>query len=496
MRLTFEGGKFVLHKDGKKTETTDIKAAARFRPYAAGKAKTIFDRLMLKAYGAPTGRPQLSMPLYPYQENEGVPFILKQNRTYLAHSPGLGKTAQCLGAVSMKPGRTLIICPSFLKINWAREITKWWNQIPSITMVRDSNKIEMVDWSADFIIVSDSMLLKDWVREALNKIRFRFVFIDEGHRFKTPNAARTVALFGGKTKKIKSSGLIYGAEHVSILSGTPMLNRPIELWPILYAMAPETIDFMSYESFGFKYCGPTRNEYGFQFLGSHNEAELKDKIVGPFMHRLKKEDVLKDLPPKVREVIYAEDNRYKEERALDGELLKDLKRRDFEPPKTLGDYAKMRHLNGLAKIKFAAGFVKEILESDLSESILLFAYHRDVVAGLFEELKNFEPMVIMGGVQNEDRTEIEDLFQSGKGRLIIGNIHAMNLGLTLTRATRVVFAEYDWTPSNNEQAEDRANRIGSKWSVFCQYIVFANSIDEMILRSTLLKEERIRKVVG
>lgn len=497
MKLTFEQGKFVLQKGDQRQTTSDIKAAARFRSVADGKAKMIFEKLMLRDYVIPAGGPTLTADLFPFQVNLGIPHILSKNRSCLAHDPGLGKTAQALGAVSMKEGRTLIVCPSFLKINWAREITKWWPKIPRVAKVLESPKQVDMDWTADFVVTSDAMLLKPWVRDGIKKQDFRFIFIDESQRFKTPSASRTIALFGGKTKIMQSTGLIYKAEHVSALTGTPMLARPIELWPMLYAMAPETIDFMSYEEFGFKFCGPVRNDYGWTFLGSHNEEELKERIRKKFMQVIHRHDVLPELPEKIREIIYVEDdNRYADLKKLDTELLKDLKRRDYEPPATLGDYAKARHANGLAKVTWVKNYVQDLLLHDPRERIILYAYHRDVVQDLARYLAAFKPRVINGGVPPETRVEIEDEFQGGKCRLLIGNIQAMNLGLTLTAATRVVFAEYDWTPSQNEQAEDRANRIGSKWSVYCQYIVFPNSIDEKILESVIKKQETIKKVIG
>lgn len=512
MTLTFQGNQFVIQGPeilpGPSWEklakasfaTTDIKAAVRFRSRADMKAERIFSKFMLTSFELP---PKIVSPLgldlYPFQSDFGVPHILGGNRTYLAHQPGLGKSAQAICAVNSKPGRALIVCPSFLKVNWAREITTWSAvDFPSIEVVPETMKRRYANWNADFIIVSDSMLLRDWVRAGLLAQEFRFVFIDEGHRFKTPEAARTVALFGGQTAHFKSPGLIYRSEHVCVLSGTPLLNRPIELWPILYAMAPELIDFMPYQDFGFHYGGAVQDERGrWRFVGSANEKELKNKIMGRFMQRITKKHVLKDLPDKVREVIAIADfdQRQPEIKAMDRSLLLQFRESGFERPKELGDYATVRHETGLSKIIWSAHFIDNILTGDQLEQIILFAHHRDVVSGLAKALEHWKPEVINGGVSLSDRTKIQDRFQEGNCRLIIGNIDAMNLGLTLTAATRVVFTEYSWTPALNEQAEDRAHRIGQKDSIFCQYLVLQGSIDEAILSSVLSKEKSIAKVM-
>ncbi len=505
MVLTFEKNKFILTKaNGAQVVTTNIKEAARFRLHADCKAEKIFNKLMLKALPFPAGGLLVpkGLELLPFQNDLGVPFILTHNRSYLAHQPGLGKTAQAVVAASSgKPNaKTLVIMPSFLKTTWAREITKWSHRdFPTIRIVPESIQQPTMNWGAEFILVSDAMLTKSWVLTALSKIKFDFLFIDEAHRFKNPLAARTVALFGGRTERGTAlPGLIYNIERVSALSGTPMLNKAIELWPILYAMAPETIDFMSYQNFGFKYGDAFQDERGrWHFTGSANEDDLKKKIMGTLMQRITKADVLKDLPDKVREVVVVtKDTRSKDIVAMDRDACKYFGKGTFEVPESLGTYAIIRHETGLSKVAWVSKMVAEILFDDENESIILFAHHRDVVQKLAQELIWYKPRIVQGGISPIVRTEIEDEFQSGKCRLIVGNIDAMNLGLTLTKATRVVFAEYAWTPALNEQAEDRAHRIGQKDSVFVQYVVLAGSMDEKILEVLLKKQTSIEKVIG
>ncbi len=511
--LTFTDSFFVLGptllaldaKDwtpiGNSFKTRNVFEAARFKAYADAKTKRIFERLMLKTLKLPAGGASITPPgleLFDFQRFRGVPHILGSNHTYLAHSPGLGKSAQFIASVNQKPGKADIICPSFLRYTWAREITKWaTGDFPTIGVVTDSANYQRVNWDADYLLVPDSMLGRLWVVDSLTKRNARHVAVDEAHRFKTPNASRTVSLFGGDNGKFRSPGLVYEAEHATLMSGTPMLNRAIELWPILYAMAPELIDFMPYHDFGFKYGGPVQQDDGrWKFLGSSHEAELKARIMGRFMQVIDKRDVLPDLPVKVRQaVIVDKDTRQADVVALDRETL-DRFDGDFERPERFGEQAVLRHENGLAKVQWAAKFIAEILDADPDEKILVGAHHRDVVAGLAQILAYFRPAVINGGVDNDERHRIEKDFQTGGGRLIIANIDSANLGLTLTAATRVVFVEYQWTPDLNYQFEDRANRIGSEWSIFCQYIVLPNSIDESILTSNIIKDERRKKVIG
>lgn len=481
--------------------TSNLKEAARFRTVEDEKAKRIFDKFALRSIPLPSGGLTDSFfePLMPFQRERGIPFILSRNRSYLAHDPGLGKSAQFITSVALKPGKTLVICPSFLRINWAREITKWFiRDFPSIAVVPETAKRTQMNWNADFIICSDSMVLRSWVRHALTKIKFRHIGIDEGHRFKNPGASRSIVVLGGRKGAIKSPGLIYNSEHTTILSGTPMLSRPIELWSILFSMAPEVIDFMSYLDFGYHFCGPRRDARGnLLFTGCTNAVELKSRIYNSgFMQRIAKDDVLPDLPDKVREIVWiGEDPRPKDVKAFDLELTKHFET-EFEKPKSLGSWARFRKITGLAKVDFAVNFITEILREDPDEALIVFAYHREVVEKLAAGLSLFAPMVVMGGVPNEKRIQIEDAFQSGRRRLLIGNIKAMNLGLTLTRARRGIFVEYSETPTENVQAEDRMHRIGQADSVFCQYLVLTHSIDEVYLNMILSKQKTIKKVIG
>lgn len=511
--LSFAKGKFTLktanaptevdwyfNKATKLYETRKLKAANTFKNFADESAKRIFDQFALKKYTTPPGAfhglddPNYKIPLMPFQRQRGVPFILKQNHTYLAHEPGLGKTIQAISAVSAKPGKTWVICPAFLRVNWAREITKWFiYDFPTIGIIQTESTPH--EYGQDFLIISDAILEKPQVlKNILAQSPPKFIFIDEGHRFKTPEASRTTALYGGRNGRIKSPGIVYKAEHVSVLSGTPLLKTPIELWTTLYSLAPETIDFMSYHEFGHHFSKSFLVDGRiWVFKGSKNEDELKRRLE-PFMQRITKEEVLPELPPKIREMVFVTKYRGQDTLKWDDTVTKEFLKSKHPKPESLGEFARLRRMVGVEKIVPTIQFIKEILDEDPSERIILYAYHRDNVADLAKGLEKFNPRVIMGGVQHLDRVATEDAFQNGDCRLIIGNLRAMGLGLTLTRATRVVFMEYSETPAENEQAEDRAHRIGQKGSVYIQYLVLPNSLDEIYLGMIMEKQFTLEKL--
>lgn len=517
MGLSFKNGKFILtdkipfydtgspfewshDKKTKSFSTTNVEAASRFQDIADKNAKYILKQRVQKINpqaGKSVVYPNHVTPM-PFQL-KGVEYSLQRNRSYKAHQPGLGKSMQfILSCNSIKADQYLVIAPSFLKFNWAREITMFSIiDFPRIEIVPETDKRFEMDWNAEFIICSDSMLQKSWVLEKLLRIKFGAIGIDEGHRFKSYEANRTKALYGGEIENFKSPGIVYPCEHIEVLSGTPMLHCPIDLWTTLFALAPNTIDFMDYTDFGFRYCGAHRNDRGnWLFNGSSNEEELHNRIIPRFMHRVRKKDVLKDLPDKIREIILIDkDTRKKDVVEFDEEVQKKLTRNPNFKPETLAEWAKFNHITGLAKVDWVCRYVDEILKFDDTEQIILFCHHRDVLEKALEKLKKYSPLKIYGGVSDSERLMIQDEFEKGKCRLLGGNIKAMNLGLTLNKATRICFLEYLGTPADNEQAEDRAHRIGQTKGVLMQYFVLMNSIDESRLRNIFKKEKSFNKVI-
>lgn len=473
-------------------ETRSLRAAAVYKQFADADVKAIFDRTFQDFYILPAGLP-LPSELDPHQR-EGVEWILSRKRSYLAHAPGAGKTAQAIVAM-MCAGtcRDLIIAPPSLVKNWEREIykvTDWFDWFPTIGIVGSSENQDRVAWGADFIICPDSMLTKPWVYRKLLEMDPDFIVVDEASRFKDPLAKRTGALFGSDTYP----GLTQTPRHVVLMDGSPMPNRPIELWAPIYAMDPESIDCMSYEEFGHRYCGARQNEYGhYLFDGSNNEKELKSKLAQGFMHVVTESQL--SHPERLRSMLFMDkDVRSSEQKTWERKHLDQIK--EFSDGITQGDMARFRQELGMKKVPFIAKYVAERLK-DKNESILLFAWHRDVIDDLAYELRNFNPGVVLGGTPSGIREIYFQKFQEGQTKLLIMNIASGGRGHNLQNADRVIFGEFAWTDETNKQAEKRASRRGSTKSfVRCEYIVAPHSMDEKVLSSLFTKEKRVKRVIG
>lgn len=500
-KLTFANEKFILFKDGVKTEISDFEKAVRYREYADVQAEKILDRAFVKYYPVVYELPKF----LDAHQKEGVKWILSRSRSYLAHAPGAGKTAQAIVAslFASGDGQTLFIVPPSLTTNWEREISKFLHMMGyhegdfTVSVVPRSNQKDFTKWDSDFLIIPDSMITKRWVNENLKHVKKKFIAVDEASRFKEPTSQRSIYLFGGRVKDRFAPGIIRGAKHVVLMDGSPMPNRPMELWAPTYAMSPESIHFMSQNDFGFRYCGARMNDFGqWEFKGSSREDELKEKLQANFMHVVN-EDRLNHPERRRSIVLMDKDVRSHQMKTWERENAGSMKLSDITETDSKGELASYRKQLGVKKVPFIAKYVRERLEAK-NESILLFTWHREVGEELKTALKEFKPRLIIGDTDQATREEGFYAFQSGATRILIGNILAMGRGLNLQKADRVIFGEYAWSNETNLQAEKRASRKGRDQDlpVRCEYICCPDSLDEVILHSVMRKEERVKKVIG
>lgn len=404
---------------------------------------------------------------------EAVEWALKRKRTYLALDPGLGKTIVAALIANKTKAHIFYVCPPFLTQNTNAEFEKW-------------------TFEKKLFLLPDSMLTKESTMQrlrleiaTLDKGTEKILIIDEAHRFKNGQAQRSDVLYYGILPLFKDDRIVF-------MSGTPMPNsRPMELWPVIQHAAYEVFNVNRF-SYGLKYCGGYKDAFGWKFDGFTNKQEFKAKIFRSFMLRQKK-DLLK-LPPKMEGLLTVGEGippvvskvekkileHYSPEDLIEGRI----KKQNGETELHLATYIR---LLGEYKLKYALPYIESLLE-ETHENLLLFAIHKGTVAGLESALKKFKPLVITGDVHKDKRQELVNQFQSSKAhRVFIGNIQACGVGFTLTKATRVLFVEFSWVDGENQQASDRAHRIGQNQSVLVQYVVLKDSFDRTRMEVLLKK---------
>lgn len=432
---------------------------------------------------------------YPHQL-EAIAFAKERSASYLALSPGLGKTIVAATLSREKGALTVYITPPSLIENVKAEYARF-HPLARAAVYGD-RKADFK--TADLVLLPDSQLTAAtfyFVMGILakNEKRESLLIVDEAHRFTNEKAQRTMVLLGKK----RGEGLISLFDSHVYMSGTPLSNRPMELYPILSRSAPETIGHMSYYDFGQRYCDGKKVQIKFgrspkwawDFSGQSNLKELSGKILGTFMLRQKKDRL--ELPPRIEEVFLFSRTMSPRLTGLDRRLgdeyedVTDLMRRELAGS---GDVhvATYRRLLGVEKARAAAEYIDAIM-AETDESLIVFAEHKDAIASLSEFLHKHAPIIITGETPAGERQRLVDLFQSGKSRIVLGNYKAMGVGFTLTKASRVIFVEFSWNPADNEQAIDRAHRIGQTKTVYAQYMVYKDSIDKRVIEAILKKRQ-------
>lgn len=438
--------------------------------------------------------------LFPYQK-EGVAFIeSRKGRALLGDEMGLGKTIQALAWLELHPESrpAVIVCPAHLKINWAREAKSGLSKA-DVEVLSGEKPYPIT--SRDIIIINYDILPNKYTVEKdangkkrykeipgtgwvdhLIKIKPQVMVFDEAHYIKNNSAFRTKG-----TKKLAKS-----IPHVIAISGTPIVNRPIEGWNILQIL-DRTI-FPNFVDFTHTYCDAKHNGFGWDYTGASNKEKLHKILTETVMIRRKKADVLPELPSKLYSFIPMEmDNRKEYQKAMDNfiDYLKETKGvKAANKAKAAEHLVRIEGLKQLAvkgKMKHAVNWIRDFLEEN-GNKLVVFAVHKTVIDGLMKEFKDIA-VKVDGGLTAQQRDDAVQAFQDDpKVKLFVGNIQAAGTGLTLTAASAVAFVELPWTPGDLVQAEDRCHRIGQEDTVNVYYLLADRTIEEDI--ADLLDQKR------
>ncbi len=510
---------FLWNPIKKRWETKDVKKAMKLINYADGIAlEKIKEKIreirtsiaMSKQISADIDIPKPDCLEYLPFQKAGIAYALERDVTLFADEMGLGKTIQAIGYINAKNDikRVLVICPATLKLNWKREMEKWLVRKFDIDFATTKDFPDV-----DIVIINYDIVTK--LRKQIDAVEWDLLICDECHALKNPKAMRTIAILGKKDGKEKVANGIK-AKYKLFLTGTPVLNKPIELYPLLSSL---NIFFAkSFWDFAAKYCGAYNNGWGWRFDGASNLEELQTNLRSTIMIRRLKEDVLKELPSKRRQIIeIAAEGKYLEQVEKEKELqekynlkieelenlLKNTSEEEYKKAVeelrytkkiAFDEMAKIRHETALIKLPAVIEHCKNLLETQMK--IVVYAHHIDVIRELKRGLIEFNPVTLTGENSIEERQKVVDLFQNDENvRVFIGSITAAGIGITLTAASVAVFAELDWVPSNITQAEDRLHRIGQKDSVLIQHLVIDNSIDAKMAKTIVEKQEIILKIL-
>ena len=409
--------------------------------------------------------------LYPYQE-DGISLIKKFNgRALLSDEMGLGKTFQALSWIHQNnKWPAVVVCPAHLKWVWYSEALSKLGirgnvlngNNPSKIIIPVKNKLTIINYD----------ILGGWKKQ-IKKIKAKTLVIDECHYIKNLNVLRTKRILN-IAKKIP---------HIIAISGTPLLSRPIELFPVLHLLRKDL--FPSFWDFAFRYCKPKATPHGWIYKGSDNLNELHSKLKRNMMIRRLKKDVMKELPDKTRQVIPVDIENMNEYQQAEKDFIKWLKKisisKALKANRTIviSKIGYLKRLSSQLKLKNIHQWIDNFLEES-DQKLVIFGIHKKILKDIYNKHKSISVKIDGDTSQKKRKTAVKQFQTNKKTRLFIGNIIAAGTGITLTSAYNTLFVEMDWNPGNHIQAEDRTHRIGQKNAAFYYYLVAKNTIEEKL----------------
>lgn len=457
------------------------------------------------------------LALFPFQK-VGVTWLASRQAGLLADDMGLGKTIQALTAMP-ENAPILVIGPAVAKYVWATEAKKWRPDL-KVTMLEGRKSFK---WPApgEMVVTNYDIIDSPTTAPAPGTV----VIADEAQCLKNSKTQRT-----SRFRDIGAAARNNGGK-TWILTATPLMNRPGELWSVLQAAGIAREAFGSWENFVRLFDG-VQDRWGAMVWGTPDPSvpELLRKV----SLRREKKDVLPDLPEKrYREIIVDLDEKtrkacmkaasvletYTRFNAINGDptpeqvrsntlktsredmvnrmgedvvhsveeadrILKQMVSLNFE------DMSRARAALATAKIPALIKLVEEYEEQE--EPVVVFSAHRAPIDA-FASREGWR--VITGDTPAEERVEIQQAFQDGKLKGVAGTIDSAGTALTLTRASNAIFVDLEWTPALNTQAEDRILRIGQTRGVLITILVANFPLDQRVTALLQTKKRIIQKSI-
>ncbi|WP_291579064.1 SNF2 helicase associated domain-containing protein [Clostridium sp. UBA6640] len=417
----------------------------------------------------------------------------------LADEMGLGKTLQTIAFLASEKsgGPSLVIAPSSLIYNWKNEFEKFTPEVKVIVVSGNkSTREELIkDLSENDVVITSYPLIRRDIEEYKN-FKFNYCILDEAQQIKNPSSINASSV-----KEISAKGYF-------ALSGTPIENSLTELWSIFDFIMPGYL--LSHSKFTQKY------ELPIVKYNDSNSLEALNKRIKPFILKRFKKDVIKELPPKIEHRLIVEMT--EEQKKIYGAYLAQFKDEMEEEINNNGfNKSKIKIFSLLTRLrqiccdpsvfienyKGSSGKI-EALEGLIEEGIngnhkiLIFSQFTSVLKNIAKRLDKNEIsyMYLDGSTKIEERLKMVNEFNEGSIEVFLISIKAGGTGLNLTSADLVIHFDPWWNPAVEDQATDRAHRIGQKNTVEVIKLIAKGSIEEKIFHLQEKKKEMIDNVIS
>lgn len=425
---------------------------------------------------------------YPHQ-TETLRVIDQFNgRNLVALDPGLGKTSISLRwAKKHNAWPCVVVCPATVKYNWESEALHFIDVRASMCESQTPPRLVRGFSTRPQLVIINYDILQYW-KEYITELNPKTFILDECQYLSNPGTYRTESM----------QELAPNAEHILALSGTPLTNRPIELWPILNLLWPA--EFPSRWSFAQNYCNPRYTPWGWDFTGSSNLDQLHHLLLEKGMVRFRKEDVLKDLPPKNWNTLPLQLSDPGEYHEANTDFLNWMKRTMAHKARKAAKAEKVTKVSYLLqliarlKLRGVVDWANNFLAENPQDKLIMFAIHQKALRVLERRIEA-KSVTVDGNVVGRDRQSVIDQFQKDpKTRVFIGST-AAGVGINLTAASDIGIAQFPWRPGDLTQWVGRAHRIGQTRTVNANYLVAADTIEVDQCRLLYRKQKTLSAVL-
>ena len=460
----------------------------------------------IKLAGDPLGQgarelPEVAAPLAdilrPYQR-EGVHWMLqlavREMGGILADDMGLGKTLQTLAMLDTAGGAALVICPSSLVSNWIDEAEKFTPDLKAVAVTGESRKKVYRENTDARIFVTSYALLRRDIKEWVKRGEFDFVILDEAQQIKNPDA------------KVTKAALQLQARCRFALTGTPLENSVRDLWPICQFVNRGYLGGRAW--FDERFVKPCEKD------DSAARVRLQRRL-SPILLRRRKSEVATDLPEKIEQVIYCDLTQ--KQREIYDQFLREI--RGSIAHSESRSHKRMTALTGLLRLRqiccdlrllklsdsfseaeasVKLGALRELVTQSISGNhrVLVFSQFVELLQVLVPLLGEMQiPFCYLDGATRK-RAEVINKFQVDETiPVFLISLKAGGVGLNLTGADTVIHLDPWWNPAVEDQATDRAHRIGQTRVVTSYKLITRSTVEEKILRLQDKKREAIQAVV-
>ena len=403
---------------------------------------------------------------------EGKEFLQARRFALLGDAPGVGKTGQAI--IAMEPSwKVLVVCPASVKNQWQQAFLDWRN-LPASILNPDFSRL--ISGREKILIVNYDLMIRDKYMYFLTKMQYDLIIYDEAHKLKSMTAKRTKVALSQKFLRPR-------AQRIWFLTGTPIKNRPIDLYPILRSCAPEVLGpYQSYLKFAYRYCGAYQGQFGLNTMGASNIDELRTRLK-TFMLRREKRDVLDELPPRV---VIKQDLECTSsvKKLIREEEMQTLESAGEDDPSLfkLGEIARIRQVLAKYKVPLCVDYVKELLEEE--EKIVVFYHHKEVLRELRRAFEKIPHVFIDGTVPPGKRGGVVETFRTDKTiRLFFGQMQACGEGIDGLQSvcSTCVFIEPSWSHTDIEQCVGRLERSGQRSDINVHILVIKDTIESRMM---------------